>query len=173
MSSTQLSWHALKRFSLRPPSDLFSYIADEDLVEIYTLDNLQIFRSMSFFDLCSYSLEDLYCRPWYSLFYRDEGITQQIGAEAVRAFSGQETGVFVPNVADHMLKELDSPFKHEVEIQYKVMAPLYNSSGKIAAGLVVEKAKVVNRPKESDKERLLEAYYQSQNVDFANKVATE
>ena len=50
--SRSLIWHALKKLGLRPSSDLFECIHENDIVEMYN-GSSQIFRSLNFYKLCS------------------------------------------------------------------------------------------------------------------------
>ncbi|MBO9667685.1 MAG: hypothetical protein J7501_12830 [Bdellovibrio sp.] len=62
---------ALNRFNWHiRPEDLLK-IHEEHLLEIYDLNQTQVFRSFRFFEVCSYTLEDLYCRKWWHLYHRN------------------------------------------------------------------------------------------------------
>jgi hypothetical protein len=61
----------LKRMSLKVArSEVMDLIDEEDVVEIYTIEGIQIFRSWSCFRVCSYSLADLLIYDWATLYDR-------------------------------------------------------------------------------------------------------
>ena len=68
--SKSFVWQALKKLGLRFSSDMFNFIQQENVIEIYDMNNVQIFRNFNFFGFTSYALEDLLCRPWVELFHR-------------------------------------------------------------------------------------------------------
>ncbi len=47
-------WRALKKLHLVPPADVLNYVTEEDIVEIYFLDEIQAFRNFKFMELTSY-----------------------------------------------------------------------------------------------------------------------
>ncbi|MGZ3722944.1 MAG: hypothetical protein ACXVA9_08450, partial [Bdellovibrionales bacterium] len=64
----KLTWRALVKCKLTPASDFIDRIEAGDIVEIYLLrEQLQIYRSMTFFDICTMSVEELLFEPWYKL----------------------------------------------------------------------------------------------------------
>lgn len=75
------------------------------IVEFYTPHNTQIFRTINYFEFASYTIEDLYCRPWNHLYIRDEEIDklliQGVGSVLTNAVGAE--GVLVPN--QHVLAE--------------------------------------------------------------------
>ena len=65
-----LLMHSLKKAHLFTTESVSSLITNENIVEVYNLDHVQLFRSINFFDLCNYSLLDLLARQWFELFER-------------------------------------------------------------------------------------------------------
>ncbi|MBO9667234.1 MAG: hypothetical protein J7501_10530 [Bdellovibrio sp.] len=55
-----------------------SIIKPSYVVEFYGKDHRQIFRTFNYFEFTSYTLEEIYCRPWYVLYQRDEEVTRQL-----------------------------------------------------------------------------------------------
>src|SRR5690349_13669207 len=52
--SAMLTWNAIKLFGLSPPSDLFTHITSENVVEVHNREGIQIFRNFMFYTCCSY-----------------------------------------------------------------------------------------------------------------------
>jgi hypothetical protein len=136
-----LVWQALKELRLRPPSDLFSHIYDCTVIEIYAKDNIQLFRSFSFFKYCSYSLEELYCRPWPVLFPRDDlNIIPMIFKFVEGVFSGViKNTVSLRHIPKHILREAFSSRRFVLEVGMNWGAPLFHQgSSEPAATIFLE-----------------------------------
>jgi len=69
---------ALQKFGWHIDPDFYDKINDDHVIEIYNLQQTQIFRGFRFFCFSSYTLEDLYCRKWYHLYDRTEEDQQNI-----------------------------------------------------------------------------------------------
>jgi hypothetical protein len=141
--STSLVWAALKELGLRPPSDLFGHITDESIVEVHSPDGAQLFRSFTFYRYCSYSLEDLYCASWFELYERDDrvmGVLMDFGKKIFVDRSIKSTvALDVPN---HIVRELHSPRRYNIEIAMNWVAPLFGEGTSVpAASVVVETAR--------------------------------
>ena len=159
-----LVWKMLKRLGLTPTDDLFSYISHEKVVEIYNLENVQIFRNFRFFEICSYTLEELFCKQWWELFRRDDTITQQIFAVAAAVYGGETKGSAVPQVGTHLLEEICSPLSFKMEVDIDCLSPLYHRD-RIVAGCAVERARLLNEPtKDVNEVRERLSHYYEGNV---------
>lgn len=160
--SAALTWYALKKFNLIFSSDLFQYIRDENVIEIYDRNNVQLFRNFHFFDVSSYTLEDLLCRPWTDLFVRvNEEHTQAI-IDTCQKFYTKEVTATVPlsQVGTHRIMESDSPFSFEVDAVVDYLAPLYDKSRYPCGFIAIESANLASkRPEGEVAERLLQKYY--------------
>lgn len=140
--SLSFTWRAFRKLGLVPNSDLFSHITNDDIVEIYSKDHVQLFRNFAFFDCCSYTLEELYTYEWWSLFERDEEITQKILKETHRVFSGEVEGTFVPDVPKHALREARSAERFSLSCEIRRMAPVYRNKRPDAV-IVLERAEIL------------------------------
>ncbi len=76
--SVNLARTALKTLGLLAAPEAFREIRRKDIVEIYNMDNIQIFRSFNFFRICNYNLDDLLLNKWYVLYERSPIITQAL-----------------------------------------------------------------------------------------------
>jgi hypothetical protein len=69
----------LKRMGLKVArTEIMDLIDEDDVIEIYTLEGIQIFRSWSCFHVCSYSLADLLVYDWATLYDRPSSAVTQI-----------------------------------------------------------------------------------------------
>lgn len=123
--STSFTWRAIRKFGLLPVSDLFNYISDEDIIEIYNNENRQMFRNLRYYDYCSYTLEELYSVEWWHLFSRENEITEQLLKEVTQVLSGEIKGVLHSSTAKHLVKELNSLDRLSNFYKAKLLSPLY------------------------------------------------
>ncbi|XGC81919.1 hypothetical protein ACES2L_05415 [Bdellovibrio bacteriovorus] len=136
------TWRAFRKLGLTPSSDLFNYVEKEDIVEIYSKDQIQLFRNFNFFDCCSYTLEELHTLEWWTLFARDAQYNQMILDEALKAISGDVHDAFVPNVPWHPVRESRSADKLTMHMGIRRMAPVYKN--KRVEGLIVLERATLN-----------------------------
>lgn len=126
-------WRMFRKLGVHPNSDLMSQIREDDIIEIYSADYVQLFRNLRFFRYCGYSLDELLSRPFWELFRRDEEVTKQILSVAVSMFSGQIIGTHRWQLGVHTLTEIDSHFRYESTIEPGLVSPLCDTSGRIVA----------------------------------------
>lgn len=71
--------HALRNFGMKSlHEDIFNQIAEDDVIEIYSSQGIQLYRNMKFLKLCSYSLLDLAVNPWDQLYEKPTLISTKI-----------------------------------------------------------------------------------------------
>lgn len=139
-SDRQLLWNMIKKLGFVPTADMMDHIEDGDLIEIYTDDHIQIFRNSQLFPYCSYSLDDLLCRPWWQLFRRDQAVTDEIIAMSVDLYNGRNPNTQFYRMKPFYLEEVESPRLYRCLVQNKVMTPLRDKSNPhIVAGLTIAK----------------------------------
>lgn len=140
--SQKFTWRALVKLGLTPNSDLISRIEKDDIVEIYSDDQVQLFRNLEFFDYCSYTLEDLFCIEWWKLFKRDEKISESILTLAHDILDRKyPQGITLP-FSWHRVAEVASRDKFNVDFLIKYLGPLHKN--KQVAGIVcIEKGTIV------------------------------
>lgn len=64
----RLRW-ALHCFGLKAKKqDVFNIVAPDDVIEVYNLQGVQLYRNVGFFKVCSYNLLDLSVQPWDMLY---------------------------------------------------------------------------------------------------------
>lgn len=120
-------WRALSKLGLVPRADLFQTLTKDSVIEIYSDDNVQLFRNINFFKYCSYTLEELHSREWWLLFHRDQSITDLLYAYASKVFKGELSTNFAPEIPLHVVRELESADMLVVEVQFDMMGPLYRN----------------------------------------------
>ncbi|MBK7843052.1 MAG: hypothetical protein IPJ71_05055 [Bdellovibrionales bacterium] len=117
---------ALKKLNIQVDDGVFSDLNIEDVIEIYTLESIQIFRTFNFFYLVTYTLEEIFCRPWFELYKRDV-FTNEANHKAVKyVLSGQTRSPFYPNIPTHDVYEKKEGGHSLTKIKHRFMAPAYN-----------------------------------------------
>lgn len=70
---------ALRSFNLKlVDEDFFNKIGEEDFIELYDERNIQIYRSVKFFNLCSYSVLDLSVNSWDELYHKPSSAMSEL-----------------------------------------------------------------------------------------------
>lgn len=133
------TWRAFRKLDLVPRGDVFGHMTDDDLIEIYSCENKQLYRNFKFFEVCTYTLEELYSREWWVLYERDSEITMKIFDMGARVMSGEIVESYIPDIQPHRLKEINSAERSTVLQQVKLMSPLKRNK-RVEAILVVESA---------------------------------
>lgn len=140
--SPSFVWRAFRRLGLTPRSDLFSQLTDEHIVEIYSNENVQLFRNFKFFEFCSYSLEELLTIEWWGLFDRDSNFTTKMFDYATKIFTGELTENAVPALERHFVRELASQDKLAMEYNLDLVGPLYRNK-RPEALIILERARLI------------------------------
>lgn len=130
-------WAALVTFGLTPSSDCFNEISDTDVIEIYSHDNIQIWRNFNFIQSCSFDLESIFCRPWTELFTRPVEVLTELSTSIMSIFENQKLTPIQPISGTHQIKELNSEKNFAFEANHKTLFPLkHRVTKKVVAYLV-------------------------------------
>ena len=142
-----LTWAALKSFGLRPPSDLFSRIQADSIIEIHSPDGKPIFQSFNYYEFCSYSLEEIYCGHWSTLYTRPDSVSSLLTDFATRVYSGELEGIVPLDVPVHVVHETHSIRKFAIELTLQWGAALYPvGSSAAGASIVIDRARLAPQP---------------------------
>jgi len=135
VSDHRFLWRMLLRLDLIPTADFFSHLeGDEDIIEIYSVpDFVQIYRNISFFHNCSYTLEEILCRPYWELYQRDQSITDAIMLTAEAVTRQKKLSTVHYDLPPHRLVEIDSVHNFSSIVENKFISPLVNSNREIVA----------------------------------------
>lgn len=118
-------WRALQKLQLTPPSNLMEYIeTEDDIVEIYLMDEIQIFRSVRFFEITSFTIEELLCRPWHRLVGRSVLPTIAMMGVILKFKLGLINKPIPWGVPEHIVWEKDTPEKVRFRMKLKYFIPL-------------------------------------------------
>jgi hypothetical protein len=131
-------WGMIKKLGLRPDAELFDKLEDDDFIEILdTRDGIQIYRNLRYFSVCSYTLDDLLCRPWYELFYRDPKVVERIMGTVEAVLTARRAGIFHYNAGVHVLDEISSESRYRCTLENRFLTPLFDHRRTVAAAVNV------------------------------------
>ncbi|AFY02054.1 hypothetical protein [Bdellovibrio bacteriovorus] len=131
---------ALERWGLSPSSDFFIGVENGDCVEVYTEEGFQVFRNLRFFELSSYTVEELYCIEWWKLFGRNPGLTEKLFSMCLQTLQGRTPGTLVFDMPEHDVWESVSAEKRHFMVQPKFGSALHRE-GRILGFLVANRVR--------------------------------
>jgi hypothetical protein len=145
--SKRFTWNVLKKLKLHPKEENFlEFIHDEDIIEIYFLDDVQVFRNRKFFEISTLSIEDILCRPWYELVQRKSKYLFQMLKLTVLIKLRIIKQMTYWNIAKHEVVEKCTPQKTRFSMHLKYFFPLY-SNDQIEAILTVNHTEILRPSK--------------------------
>lgn len=124
----QMTTHILKKIGMVAPKDFYDRLELEDIVEIYDLNGVQIFRNFTFYEYCTYTLVELISYPWYELLERHSSVTESIGGH-IMAVLGDCHDTIPSTVPFHSVRELFSEERRLFGSRFKFFAPLFAGPG--------------------------------------------
>lgn len=116
----------LKKFNLHAPSRVIDSLTKHDFVGIWNSESRLLLISFNFFYIGTYSLEELFCRPWSELLSRDSEIHLQFFQLCRSILNGEITQpVDTTYIPQHKVTETYAKPDHYAIIQPRVVSPLY------------------------------------------------
>ena len=124
----------LSYFGFRIPKidQVLDLIDSGTLIEAYTTDFVQVYRSPDFYGVSDHSILRLEVSEWFELFERSANVLdRQIGLVS-RVFEGEFTDPLLAPLPPHVVKEINSPKPKASESNSILYAPLYSSEGAVS-----------------------------------------
>ena len=138
--------NALKALGLSVmDEEIFNKIEDDDVIEFYSDQGIQIYRNIRFFNFCSYSLLDLAVNSWEDLYQKPASVTErlhQLFHEVLSPnskFMSYNLGTFIQRE-----RFIYTKTRRTFLVTPKNLSPLINQSGVRSAILSTYKAKIVD-----------------------------
>lgn len=156
-NSRQLVWYAMRKLGYIPPSNMFDLVDDSYVIEVHDRELHQVFRNFVFYEYCSYSLEELHCRPWPELYKRDQGAMNSM-LEVVESLLEERSSWVDCRGIKHFISETESAFRYDMNYELVYAFGLKDKLRKVEAMLLCEKAEILNAPSIEDEGRLLNEY---------------
>ena len=130
VDDVKLLRRGLALLDLTTDEENFTKIASGDIVEVYNLDFIQIYRNFEFMKLSSYSLLDVAGNEFYRLYERSSLVNDQLFSAARQVAADPkaplDARILVPT---HPLREKFSPKRREFFVTFKYILPVFVASG--------------------------------------------
>jgi len=148
----QLASKALSYFGFKIKNlDWVETIAQDEIIEIYSPQGIQLYRSLNFFNTCGYSLLDLYVHEWFVLWERPASIINRIHATVADVLTGKKTDNQV-RIGPHLIRETfddgtTQPFLPRTAIvDFGTIYPTYGNNLKsdIIGFVITSKGKIIS-----------------------------
>lgn len=127
----------LFRMGILSSEDLAETIRNEKFIQIYSRDQFQIFRSLSCYERCSFTLEQLCTRPWFDLWARDNLFYYALFGLAATALKFMKFTKIQLDFPHHTVTEVDSYSNFSFGYKIKSLNGL-TRQGKLQAALLIE-----------------------------------
>jgi hypothetical protein len=128
-SDHQMAWAALRILGMRPLSDVFSLITEQDSIEIFNANHQQLFRSFNSFRCFSYTLDEMSQNEWWKLFERDDRLTARMFEVANSVLSQKVPATILAPFEPHWVKEKFSARQNRALLESRLITPLMSTSG--------------------------------------------
>lgn len=115
---------ALKVLNFKVGPDFIDLIKRDDIVEVYSMEHIQLFSSFNFFNVCNYNLDDVLMYEWFKLYEREESVTSALLAEAFDHLSSART-ISPFKTAKHIMRERFSEKQGVFEIGLKYISSAF------------------------------------------------
>lgn len=121
---------ALKMYELDVEDDFWKKLTKDDVIEVYSTENIQLFRTFNFFKISSYSLLDLLTNEWFQLWERPSFVMDTIVEAVEELVEGRLKTTTPVKFARHIVKEIYNDQSIDfstssVLVEPGVMCPLY------------------------------------------------
>lgn len=126
VSNRRQLWLAFKKLKIHGHHAIVEEFDQKttEVIEIYSLTGMQLFRTISFFDHCSYELETVFMKPLYHLYDRDPMPQWAVFREIFKALIGLKDNFYFDNVPDHWVNEKESKDRLRIWMKLGVVASL-------------------------------------------------
>ena len=139
LGDKKLAWFAMSKLKLVPPNGFLDIVEQGDYIEIYDAGGIQIFRSLEFYSLISYSIAEVTLYPWDKLYRRDPKILAQIVEQGfVKGFSGIKEP-YKLQIDDHEVDEAISQEKRHFKLSFGWLVPLGDTRFNVRAVFATSK----------------------------------
>jgi hypothetical protein len=131
--------YALDHYGLQVDESFWKTLERDHIIELYSSDMRQIYRSLNFFKYCGYSLLDISIHEWFVLYDRPKLVTEQMFKDVETVFT-QGLVRMKTNVQKHVSKQIFNsgdtqpfiPRANIVDFQYLGVLKTAGSSGTLA-----------------------------------------
>lgn len=153
----RLKW-ALECLGMRVRrGDVYDVVSPDQVIEIYNLAGIQLYRNMLFFKMCSYNLLDLSVNSWAELFDKPKTVIDAtFGVIAsLQASGGEPVEYGIPPFLQKEKFDYANSLK-TLKVTPKHMVPLYDKvTGQLAAAISTYQGEVVAEGMQSSRYNII------------------
>ncbi|UOF01636.1 hypothetical protein [Bdellovibrio reynosensis] len=141
---------ALEYYKFEASPALFKILKNPKFItEFYSFKNTQFFRTLNFFEVTSYTIEDIYCRQWIHLYEREEKVAAHVYEVVTKMVEGKgEDNYFFTE--KNILKERASLERVEMVINGLHISALKHQGQITALASCVDCEPIFNLPTEEE-----------------------
>jgi len=159
-NSASVIWKAFKTLNLIPPGDFLDKITEGDVIQLYTQDGFHLFVNLRFFEVCSYTLEQVYSLPWVQLWNRDPQALTHLQNLIGRALGPDQRHTAVYSEPAHLVRETESPLGFELSYRVRGIGPIWERRPNRKVGFVIiERGEILNARSPEEEEQILTRLY--------------
>lgn len=152
-----LAQKALNHLNFRLKDQNWQDACFDQIIEIYSPNGIQLYRSLNFFNTCGYSLLDLCVNEWYVLWERPTSVINRIHEVVNAVMTGQKQDTDV-GIGSHLIRETyddgtTQPFLPRTAlVEFGKIYPAYCGADKkaIIGFVITSRGKVVSVGSETD-----------------------
>lgn len=132
-----------RNLGLKIHRDVYDQLAEGDVIEIYDIHSIQVYRNINFFRTTNYSLMDVISHPWMNLWDRPRRVTDAINEQVGAIFAAPGVSPVPMDIPVHLLREQAFGKTQIFEIRMKTVAKVLTESGELYGGVSTMRAETI------------------------------
>lgn len=141
--------YSCTRLAIRPSRRFLETVTEEDLIEIYNPEGVQVYRNFRFFEISGYSLLDLLTNDWSTLYERSTSIEAHMQKAVMRVFQDQED-FFQAEVPTHLMRERFSTHRQINTLEFRYVGATYSDQDQINGLICSSRSALFQNPEEAE-----------------------
>jgi hypothetical protein len=140
----QILWRALKLFNMRPKFDIFSFLDSKYAIELYDCHGIQLWSNIRFMEVCSYTLEEMFCYSWQDRYKRDEEATGKILKVLDEMLISESPQTVRPQIENRLIESFSTE-RFIIDVVHDYMSPVMGAARNMVGFLVLSTVEVVGK----------------------------
>ena len=149
--------HAFEEYDFKFKDDDFDFIDEGDIVELYSAENIQLYRNLQFLKVSPYDLLTTLTNEWTTLYERPNEVTKAIMDRVGEVMTSNLTAAAPFGVGPHLMKAVSKQDQVIVSISLKYIKPVFSTYNNNKVGFVVtqQNSPVILAGEETDRVSML------------------
>ena len=142
VNEVALAEKAMKHFRFHLRGHDWSEFGDDEMIEIYNNEGVQLYRSLNFFSICGYSLLDLCVNKWFELWERPTSTLDAMNKLVISVITSAKKDTCA-GIAPHLVRETyddgtTQPFVPRATLAiFNKIFPVYSPGSNDVAGIII------------------------------------